>query len=154
MPVGPLVSLGWGAVKTSPYPKWLAVKDVRVPVATSKAKNMPDIHAFARKHIAYKAEAGDVWQKPLDTLAIGAGDCEDICLVERALLLNAGYKDEDIELMIVWDRVTRQWHALLWVKEHYLDNRTDKVLHVSQFKDYQPVMGHRAGHSYIYGRIV
>lgn len=154
MPAGPLVSIGWGAITTAPYPKWVAVKDLRLPKGVTTARSMADVHSFARSKISYRREVGDTWQKPADTLALGHGDCEDICLVERALLLNAGYRDEDIELMIVLDLITKEWHALLWVKEHYLDNRTDKVLHVSQFKDYRPVTGHRNGHSYLYGRIV
>lgn len=155
MPTGPLVSIGWGAVETSLNPKWAAVKDIRVPKNTTTARSMLSVHSFARGAINYRREIdGDNWQKPADTLALGNGDCEDICIVERALLLNAGYKDEDIELMIVRDLVTREDHALLWVNQHYLDNRTPQVLHVSQFKDYRPIMGHRAGHSYLYGRVV
>lgn len=153
--LGPLVSIGWSGLKTSINPKWAAVKDQRLPKNTTTARSMLSIHEFARRKITYKREAsGDTWQKPMDTMALGSGDCEDICLVERALLLNAGYKDEDIELMIVRDLVTREDHALLWVNHHYLDNRTPQVLHVSQFKDYLPVSGHRAGQSYLYGRIV
>lgn len=154
MPTGPLVSIGWGAIKAPLNPKWAAVKDARLPKSTTTARSMLSVHTFVRGAIRYKREVGDNWQKPADTLALGTGDCEDICLVERALLLNAGYKDEDIELMIVRDLVTREDHALLWVNQHYLDNRTPQVLHVSQFKDYLPVSGHRAGQSYLYGRTV
>lgn len=156
MPQGPLVSVGWSALKTSPNPKWLAVKDLRLPKTTSEARTMAGIHAFALKRIRYQREplGRDSWQKPADTLALGHGDCEDYGIVERALALNAGYRDEDIELMIVHDLVTHQVHSLLWIKEHYLDIRTAQVLHVSQFKDYQPITGHRAGNSYMYGRIV
>jgi predicted transglutaminase-like cysteine proteinase len=116
---------------------------------------MQGVHAFARKKIIYRREpeARDIWQKPADTLATGHGDCEDICIVERCLLLNAGYRDSDIELMVVQDLVTRETHALLWVKEHYLDNRYAGVLHVSQFKDYRPITGHRAGESFLYGKV-
>ena len=151
--LGPLVSIGWSALKVAPNPKWLSVKDDRLPKATTRAKTMPGVHAFARQAIHYRPDVDDFWQRPADTMRLGHGDCEDICIVERALLINAGYRDEDIELMVVRDLITREDHALLWVKEHYLDNRTAQVLHVSQFKDYRPITGHRQGDSFIYGKI-
>ena len=156
MPQGPLVSVGWSAVKTATNPKWLAVKDLRLPKSTSEARSMAGVHSFAMKKIRYTAEPPDRdnWQKPADTLAMGTGDCEDYGIVERCLLINAGYRDEDIELMIVRDLLWQRHHALLWVKEHFLDIRTPLVLHVSQFKDYRPISGHRASGSYLYGRIV
>lgn len=152
-PYSPLASIGWGVVKASPDPKWLAVKDERLPKNTTDAKSMQAVHDFARRSISYRKDIGDEWKGPARTLKDGFGDCEDICILERALLLNAGYRQEDTELMIVRDLITREDHALLWVKEHYLDNRTAQVLHVSQFKDYRPIMGHRAGLSYVYGRV-
>lgn len=154
--MGPLESIGWRGLEIAPNPKWLAVKDLRVPKEVTTARGMGDIHLFVRGHIKYQKEAlgSDSWQKPADTLALGLGDCEDFCILERALLLNAGYRNSRIELMVVKDILTREDHALLWVDEHYLDNRTAQVLHVSQFKDYRPITGHRADKSYLYGRIV
>lgn len=156
MPQGPLVSVGWSAIRTAPNPKWLSVKDLRLPKSTSEARTMAGIHAFALKKIRYVREplGRDSWQKPADTMALATGDCEDYGIVERCLALNAGYRDEDIELMVVHDLIAQQAHALLWIKEHYLDIRTPQVLHVSQFKDYRPISGHRAGDSFVYGRIV
>jgi predicted transglutaminase-like cysteine proteinase len=152
---GPLVSIGWSSIKTMTNPKWLAVMDERLPKSTSEARSMQGVHDFARSHISYRRDpAGtDSWQKPAETMRLGLGDCEDICIVERCLLLNAGYKAENIELMVVRDLVTREYHALLWVNQHYLDNRARMVLHVSQFKDYLPVYGHRHDGTYLYGRI-
>lgn len=159
MTQGPLVSVGWSAIRVAANPKWLAIKDLRLPKGTSEARTMAGIHAFALKKIRYKREllGQDVWQKPADTMALGTGDCEDIGIVERALAINAGYRDIDIELMIVHDLQAHQAHSLLWIKEHYLDIFTNQVLHVSQFRpdrDYRPIAGHRASESFIYGRIV
>lgn len=151
--MGPLLSLGWKALPTRPYPKWLAVKDARVRADLAPGRTIDDIHSFARSHIDYCRESGDDWQEPAETLALGTGDCEDICLLERALLLNLGYPDDDIELMIVRDLVTREDHALLFVGDHYLDNRIAAPLPATQFKDYRPITGHRAGASYLYGRV-
>lgn len=144
--------LDWTTVRVTDFPQWVAVKDLRLPPGTCPARSMQGVHDWARSHIRYQRDAVDEWSKPGDTLARGYGDCEDICIVERALLLNAGYRDRDIEMMVCRDLVTHEDHAVLWVKQHYCDNRSAAVLHVSQFKDYWPVYGHKGDGSYVYAR--
>jgi predicted transglutaminase-like cysteine proteinase len=121
---------------------------------TSQMRFLDDIHKEARDRIEYRPDRTDEWASPADTLARGFGDCEDICIFERALLINAGFNANNIELMIVEDLVTRQTHALLWVSEYFLDNRAEKSQYVDRFKDFRPITGHRARGSYLYGRVL
>lgn len=147
---------GWTGIKYSAVsPKWLAVKDERVQYNPA-CSNMPSTHKWVRGNIQYKAEIAlkDMWQKPSETLQCRSGDCEDICILERALLIAAGYLNSDIEMLIVWDLLTREYHALLFVKDHFLDNRVQGVLHVSQFRDYRPFMGYRGNQAFLYGRTI
>ena len=145
---------GWRGIEApSVSPKWLAVKDARVerhPLCV----NMPSTHKWVRGNIIYKREAfnTDIWQTPAQTLQTKVGDCEDICILERALLIAAGYRSSDIEMLVVWDQLVKEYHALLFVKEHYLDNRVQQVLHTSQFRDYRPFMGYRDDQAFLYGR--
>lgn len=151
--IEPLASIGWKALRIAENPKWAAVKNIRLPEKTN-LNSLEAIHAKVREEIEWRGEGTDEWAAPQVTIARGWGDCEDICILERALLIAAGYDPEDIELMIVWDQLSHQHHALLWVKEHFLDHRARKVLHVSEFNGYFPSQAHRACGSFVYGKVV
>lgn len=150
---GSLESIGWRAKPVKLDPRWAAVKDARLGHIFPSPARMQEVHDFARSSIKYQPDTQDQWADPKTTLSRGYGDCEDICILERALLLNAGYHDRDIELMLVKDLNTQQKHALLWVKQHYLDNRSEKVLHITDFKDYWPYQCHNSKGSFVYGKI-
>ncbi len=97
----------------------------------------------------------DHWQTPLQTLARGAGDCEDHAILKRALLLDAGVDPETVSLLFV--RTARGFgHVLVQVETEdgvrILDNRTraqrigrllpgDQVLAVHRTRDRQVVTG-------------
>ena len=49
----------------------------------------------------------------LETLANGAGDCEDLALLKLWSLMLLGFDPEDMAVLVVWDPVRRQNHALL-----------------------------------------
>lgn len=43
----------------------------------------------------------DHWANPLSTLLQGAGDCEDHVLLKRAVLISAGYREADMQMLIL-----------------------------------------------------
>ena len=45
--------------------------------------------------------ADDHWASPLHTLLRKAGDCEDHAILKRALLISAGFDEEDLRLLIL-----------------------------------------------------
>jgi predicted transglutaminase-like cysteine proteinase len=69
----------------------------------------------------------DRWDYPED----GAGDCEDIQLVKRKLLIEAGFPRRALRMTVVIDDAG-QGHAVLMVRtnqgELILDNKRDAVL--------------------------
>jgi predicted transglutaminase-like cysteine proteinase len=69
----------------------------------------------------------DVWSSPLETLASGAGDCEDYAIAKFALLLDAGIAEKDLKILLVRDTAVRQDHAVLAARVEgrwlVLDNR-------------------------------
>lgn len=69
----------------------------------------------------------DHWQTPLETLARGAGDCEDHAILKRALLLEAGVNAEDVSLLFL-RTASGAGHVIVQVETEngtrIMDNRT------------------------------
>jgi predicted transglutaminase-like cysteine proteinase len=72
----------------------------------------------ARDEQLYDRE--DYWANPLQTLTAGAGDCEDYAILKILALQELGVAPEDLQLLIVRDRVSRNAHAVAAVR---LDGR-------------------------------
>ncbi len=74
----------------------------------------------------------DLWTAPLATLGTGRGDCEDYAIAKYAALRDAGFSSDSLRLLIVRDRVARQDHAVVGVRQDgrwlMLDNRHEVVL--------------------------
>jgi predicted transglutaminase-like cysteine proteinase len=74
----------------------------------------------------------DLWTAPLATLSTGQGDCEDYAIAKYAALRDAGFSSDDLRLLIVRDRVARQDHAVVGVRQDgrwlMLDNRHEVLL--------------------------
>ena len=75
------------------------------------------------------AEPGlsDPWNSPLESLAVGQGDCRNYAVVKYLALLEVGITAADIRLVIVHDRVVNEDHAVVTIRlnQHWLvlDNR-------------------------------
>jgi predicted transglutaminase-like cysteine proteinase len=54
----------------------------------------------------------DVWSSPLNTLARGAGDCEDYVIAKFVALRLAGIAAEDVKLLILHDTLRNEDHAV------------------------------------------
>jgi predicted transglutaminase-like cysteine proteinase len=69
----------------------------------------------------------DHWSPPLETLSTGRGDCEDYAIVKYVALLNAGFSEKDIKLVILHNLAHNEDHAVvaLRVDDEWivLDNR-------------------------------
>jgi predicted transglutaminase-like cysteine proteinase len=85
----------------------------------------------------------DFWASPLQTLASGAGDCEDYAIVKYAALRELGIAPRDLRLVIVQDSMRQTQHAVLAVREEnewlILDNRTMVMLAAEQARHYYPL---------------
>lgn len=143
---------GWKPLPVSKHhPQWDAVRSLRLP----GAPDLPTpqmVDQWVNREVQYVPDHGDHWQAPLETLVRRQGDCEDIALLKRALLMSAGYHDKNIFLTIVHDLVTRQDHAVVVVDGYVLDSFNARTLPVEQVKDYAPVMAMAADKSWLFGR--
>jgi predicted transglutaminase-like cysteine proteinase len=128
------------------------VKDARV--APLGVTAIHDIHIWARRHIRYEPDIVDNWAQPFETLGWRRGDCEDISILERALLIAAGYSSDQMWLVIVYDLITHDIHAMLIVGRFLLDSRTDKITYVAEAKDYQPIIAFSDNRAVTFGRSV
>jgi predicted transglutaminase-like cysteine proteinase len=83
----------------------------------------------------YKVE--DFWSSPLQTLAAGAGDCEDYAIAKFVALREAGVPPGDLRLIILRDARTQADHAVVAVRVahrwHILDSRRLIMLEDAQF---------------------
>lgn len=68
------------------------------------------------------------WTTPLVTFAHGAGDCEDYAIAKYAALRQIGIPEDDLRLVVVYDRQAQEHHAVAAVRYGgrwlVLDNRS------------------------------
>jgi predicted transglutaminase-like cysteine proteinase len=85
----------------------------------------------------------DFWASPLQTLASGAGDCEDYAIVKYVALHELGIAEADLRLIIVRDNKHQTDHAIVAVRDEQewliLDNRTMAILDAEDARHYIPL---------------
>ncbi|HET9716227.1 MAG TPA: transglutaminase-like cysteine peptidase [Pseudolabrys sp.] len=88
--------------------------------------------------------SADLWASPLQTLASGAGDCEDYAIVKYAALRESGFAARDLRFIIVRDNARQTDHAVVAVRDAdgwlVLDNRTMAILNAENVQNYQPLL--------------
>lgn len=142
---------GWAPLKApKESDKWKAVK-AKTAEAMPGLDTPEAVHLWARRNITYTPERIDLWQSPAHTLKRKAGDCEDIAILERALLKAAGW-DKPMWLLIVYDIIVRTDHALLITDGKMLDCRTDRIIPLELFSDYRPIAAYSDEAPLTFGR--
>jgi predicted transglutaminase-like cysteine proteinase len=85
----------------------------------------------------------DRWSAPLASFATGKGDCEDYAIAKYVALSEAGFSRDDLQLVLVRDRVLRQDHAVLAARldGHWLilDSRRSDLMNDSEVTGYTPL---------------
>ena len=85
----------------------------------------------------------DFWAAPLQTLASGAGDCEDYAIVKYIVLRSLGISESDLRLVIVRDDKHQTAHAIAAVRDGLewliLDNRTMFIVNAADARYYNPL---------------
>jgi predicted transglutaminase-like cysteine proteinase len=68
-----------------------------------------------------------VWRSPLEIMSLGAGDCKEYAVLKYFALLEVGFPETDVKLVIVRDMAAHQDHAIVAVRINaawfLLDNR-------------------------------
>lgn len=105
-------------------------------VFRSDDRQLLAVNKRINQHYEYITETGDYWKSPKEFEADGGGDCEDFAIFKYQVLLNLGYADEDMEIVV--GTVQGETHAVLVVteggKQIVLDNLSDKLLGRSYLK--------------------
>jgi predicted transglutaminase-like cysteine proteinase len=85
----------------------------------------------------------DFWASPLQTLASGAGDCEDYAIVKYVALRALGMAETDLRLIIVRDEKHQTAHAIVAARDEQewliLDNRTMFIVNAGDARYYNPL---------------
>lgn len=85
----------------------------------------------------------DRWTSPLETLAAGAGDCEDYAIAKLVALREAGVSPDDLRLVILRETYSGEDHAVVAARVdgrwRMLDNRYFLMLEDSDITKSRPV---------------
>ena len=85
----------------------------------------------------------DLWASPLTTFASGAGDCEDFAIAKYVALHEIGFADDDLRLVVIYDRLTNENHVVAAVRYdsrwQILDNRTLDVRSDVDIAEFNPL---------------
>ncbi|MCM8558387.1 transglutaminase-like cysteine peptidase [Sphingomicrobium sediminis] len=163
-------SVALGVTRTPFDARWAGVfADNRLGSARRVATDLADadrmeaiktINAYVNARVAFTEDrdqyrVADRWSRAADTLARGAGDCEDYAIAKMQMLRAAGFAEEDLYLVVLKDLVRRADHAVLVVRHEgrflVLDNGTDKILDSDAVRDYRPILTYSAGQSWTHG---
>ena len=86
---------------------------------------------------------GQYWASPLQTLGNEAGDCKDYAIVKFAILRQLGGDQNDLRLVIVYDKLRQAEHEVVAVRHEQqwliLDNLTMAILDARQIGRYFPL---------------
>jgi len=92
----------------------------------------------------YKSDIDGEWKTPNDFLAHG-GDCEDYSIAKYFALIELGWDEKDLELVLVFDIERGMYHAVLAVtlgsSTIILDNASQFIGVEQRFSKYIPVLG-------------
>ena len=146
--------------------RWIAVRDARgmtIPPLPPTGR-LGAVQTAVNNRVVYHQEAVDRWETPQNTWAAKVGDCEDFVILKRAMLLNAGWPDDDLFMVIGNDLARRGPHAVLVACQgdanYLLDcpggpgTMMPPVQRVEQFSDFMPVQAHTGTKDWIFGRKV
>jgi len=85
----------------------------------------------------------DRWSTPLASFATAKGDCEDYAIAKYVALIEAGVSRDDLQLVLVRDRLVRQDHAVLAARHDgrwlILDNRWSELTADSEATRFTPL---------------
>lgn len=157
----------WAAARALTAPDEDAARAWATLVREAATRPMPERIVFANiavnRRIAYVEDGvfgtGDAWQTPVETLARGRGDCEDIAIAKFFLLLDAAVEPTRVRLLYARHRdlavpgvetphvVAIAWHA--GDDPFVLDNLNLIVLPLSQRDDLRPLFSFDRTHLWL-----
>jgi len=138
----------------------------RLNDVSKEAEKLPALAAMqlinrtVNKAIAYRTDKAlwgkdDYWATPAEIVARRAGDCEDFAIAKMAMLREAGFEQNQLQLIVLKDVRKQVFHAVLAVHTiggtYILDNMNNVVARDTEQRNYFPIMSFAEGKSYIHG---
>jgi len=97
----------------------------------------------------------DYWASPAESLALGAGDCEDSAILKMAMLAALGIPEDKMFLTVGNDLVSRNAHVVLTVdvdgELYVLDQLADDLVKMANYRDFKPIMTLSGNRSWLHG---
>lgn len=169
-PVSPDVFGTAAVAATHVDPRWQRVAETGAdnPAFTRLVDNLAGLDRYRQagqvqtavnRAIVYRADAElwgtrDHWATADETLARGAGDCEDIAVAKMQALRRLGFEDRDLYLSVGRDAAGQEHAVLLaridarfWV----LDDRAERMVEAGEFRGFTPVVTFGARTSWVHG---
>ncbi|MCC2601889.1 transglutaminase-like cysteine peptidase [Sphingopyxis yananensis] len=158
-------------IKNTPYnAKWAraaqpVTHEAALPIlmqaqrATNDLQRLQMVQQAVFEQIRYREDRDlygteDYWATPNETLRHMAGDCEDVAILKRALLLRLGIAADQMFLTVGYDLAFRTGHAVLVVRlgqRHYvLDESTGSLIDDQKLVDFRPVVTMTSQYSWIH----
>lgn len=121
-----------------------------------RAEKIWTVNNWVNARIAFRNDdGGDEWLTAAQTLARGAGDCEDFAIAKMHLLERAGVDPSELYLVIVRDQTRQEDHAVLAVRHEQgltiLDSRSNHLLDDAQVADYKPIFTYSGEYAWTHG---
>ena len=143
---------GWHPVETGMNDaRWRAVSAETSPVAISDPQ---EVDRFVSTRIRYAEDAVDRWSGPRETLRRGEGDCEDLAILKRAILIAGGVPRDRVLLILAYDTIQRRDHAFVLVYANgwlILNGRGAEP--ASSLRDYRPMLAMNDRRTWVFGQI-
>jgi predicted transglutaminase-like cysteine proteinase len=125
-----------------PFPKFTrATEGWNAPVTPMQAAPADILKRVQQSYakMKYIVDGEDLWATPEEFKQRGGGDCEDFALAKYHALLQQGFSDDQMRVLIGQKRKTGEFHAVLTVRDgdnlYVLDNEyPDKVLGADHLK--------------------
>jgi predicted transglutaminase-like cysteine proteinase len=114
--------------------------------ATTDAGKLGAIFNLVNRLVTYQPDTVDLWQGPEETLARGAGDCEDLAILYLASAILSGFDRARLWLVLgyVYRPFGRQGHAVVMIegsgeKQYVMDNMLKRVVPAEKHNNFLPV---------------
>lgn len=97
----------------------------------------------------------DHWATPTETLARGAGDCEDFAILKMTALMREGVPAKSLSVVVLHDSRHMAYHAVLAVAtsegRYILDNTIADVVRDETLPSYQPLYSLSTDRAWVHG---
>lgn len=125
--------------------RWI---DIGAAAATvSGSQQLALVHKSINRAIHYATDyqsnaAADYWASPLESVE-KMGDCEDYAIAKYMMLRSLGYQAADLKLIVLFQRSSGMFHAVLAVRSEaewlFLDNQRQDLARASDYIDARPI---------------